>query len=59
MKVGMIFQRKVWAINTSKFERLCIDEHRIIIQEIVLIQQHYPHPQGYFIVECNVINNKK
>ena len=41
MKVGMIFQRKVWAINTSKFECLYIDEHRFIIQEIVLIQQYY------------------
>jgi hypothetical protein len=40
MKGGMIFQRKVWAINTSNFERVCIDERRIIIQEIGLIQQY-------------------
>ena len=45
MKVGMIFQRKVWAINTCRFECLYIDEHRFIIQEIVLIQQYYP-PMG-------------
>ena len=40
MKVGMIFQRKVWAINTSKIERLYVDEHRSIIQENGLIQQY-------------------
>jgi hypothetical protein len=36
----MIFQRKVWAMNTSKIECLCVDEQRIIIQEIDLTQQY-------------------
>ena len=40
MRVGMIFQTKSCAINTSKIERLCVDEHGIIIQELDLIQQY-------------------
>ena len=42
----MIFQRKVWAITTSKIERLCVDEQRIIIQEMDLIQQYYGGGRG-------------
>jgi len=38
----MIFQRKVWAIHTSNFERFCVDERRIMIHEMDLIQQYYP-----------------
>ena len=40
MKDGMIFQTKFCAMKTSKIERLCVDEHRIIIQEMDLIQQY-------------------
>jgi hypothetical protein len=40
MKGGMIFQTKFCAMKTSNFERLCIHEHRIIIQEMDLIQQY-------------------
>jgi len=43
MKGGMIFQLKVCAIGTSKIKNLCVRKYRRIIQEICVIQQHYPH----------------